>query len=500
MRNIALGLGILIALILPANHAAGKARKVSVTLVLVCDIYDMDEKGGRGGFARVAAAIEEERLRNPNVIVAHAGDTLSPSLMSGFDRGAHVVELTNMISPDVFVPGNHEFDFGEEIFRKRMSEAQFPLVAANLRNADGGLVEGFADTRSFGFDGITVGVMGLTAENAVEKSSPGTLAFAPSVATARRVAEELRAGGADIVVAVAHAPIRTDLRLVGTGVLDVLLSGDDHDLIVTFDGRTVMAEAKSDGEYVVAVDLDITVDDAATPRVRWWPRFRIIDTADVEPHPAVAARVAAYRKALSRDLDVDLARTDAALDSRKQAVRSRETAIGNMIADAMRETVGADVAITNGGGIRGDREYPAGATLTRRDILTELPFGNKLVMVKMAGRDLRAALENGLWFAGRANGRFAQVSGLRLRARADRRPGERIRTLEVGGAPLDPDRIYTVATNDFILAGKEGYDAFTRTEVVIGVNDGMLLASAVMTWLEGRRAVAPRVEGRIVID
>ena len=79
------------------------------------------------------------------MIFAHAGDTLSPSLMSGLDRGAHIIALTNMIAPDIFVPGNHEFDFGKEIFFKRMAEAKFPLYAANLRGPDGKPLPGFRD-------------------------------------------------------------------------------------------------------------------------------------------------------------------------------------------------------------------------------------------------------------------------------------------------------------------------------------------------------------------
>jgi 5'-nucleotidase / UDP-sugar diphosphatase len=500
MRSVGPILCLLAGLMLGQHGAAAAERRVSVTLVLICDIYEMTDRNGRGGFARVAAAVAAERLNAANVIVAHAGDTLSPSLMSGLDKGAHIIDLTNMIAPDVFVPGNHEFDFGEEVFRERMAEAEFPLLAANLRDDAGNLLPGFADTRTFGFDGIAIGVMGLTAEHSAETSSPGTLTFSPSVETAKRVSRELRDGGADIVVAVAHAPIRTDLRLMATGALDVLLAGHDHDLIVTYDGRTAMAEAKEEGEYVVAIDLDIRIDDAASPRVRWWPRFRIIDTFDVEPDPEVADRVAAYQESLSKALDGDLARTDTALDSRKQTVRGGEAAIGNMIADAMREIAGADVALMNGGGIRGNRTYDAGSTLTRRDIQAELPFGNKLVKATMAGRDLLAALENGLWFAGKADGRFAQVSGLRLRARADGIPGKRIDSVEIAGVPLDPDRSYTVATNDFILRGQDGYDAFTRAETMVGANDGELLAGAVIIWLESKSTVAPKVEGRIVIE
>src|SRR5215470_8684970 len=107
--------------------APARAQTAKVAFVLVNDIYQMSEQKmpdgkARGGFARLAAVVKAERAKGP-VIFAHAGDTLSPSLMSGFDRGAHIITLTNMVAPDAFVPGNHEFDFGKATFLQRMAEA-----------------------------------------------------------------------------------------------------------------------------------------------------------------------------------------------------------------------------------------------------------------------------------------------------------------------------------------------------------------------------------------
>ena len=88
---------------------------------------------------------ERARAEGRTIIVAHGGDTLSPSVMSGLDKGAHIVALTNMIAPDIFVPGNHEFDFGKAVFMQRMAEARFPLYGANLRDPSGAPLPGFAD-------------------------------------------------------------------------------------------------------------------------------------------------------------------------------------------------------------------------------------------------------------------------------------------------------------------------------------------------------------------
>src|SRR5438093_2696696 len=117
---------------------AAAAETARVTFVLVNDIYQMSDQvtpdgRRRGGFARLAAVVKAERAKGGHVILAHGGDTLSPSLMSGIDKGAHIIALTNLVAPDIFAPGNHEFDFGKAIFLQRMAEAKFPLYAANLR-------------------------------------------------------------------------------------------------------------------------------------------------------------------------------------------------------------------------------------------------------------------------------------------------------------------------------------------------------------------------------
>ena len=169
-----------------AETATTQATKV--TFILVNDIYLMGDKvmpdgQRRGGFARLAAVVKAERAKGGHVIFAHAGDTLSPSLMSGLDHGAHIIALTNMIPPDIFAPGNHEFDFGKEIFFQRMAEAKFPLYAANLRGPDGKPLPNFRDRAIVTLDGVRIGLTGATFDDTPRTSSPEDLQFLPTVAT-----------------------------------------------------------------------------------------------------------------------------------------------------------------------------------------------------------------------------------------------------------------------------------------------------------------------------
>jgi 2',3'-cyclic-nucleotide 2'-phosphodiesterase (5'-nucleotidase family) len=488
-----------IALVLPA-----RAQTTNITFILVNDIYQMSDQlmadgKRRGGFARLAAVVKAERAKGGHVIFAHAGDTLSPSLMSGFDRGEHIIALTNLIPPDVFAPGNHEFDFGKSIFLRRMGEARFPLFAANLRDPEGRPLPGFKDRSIITFDEVRIGIAGATYEDTPRASSPEDLKFLPTVATIKEQAEALRREGADFVVAVVHADRQQDYDIAATRAIDLILTGHDHDLFVNFDGRNAIVESSYDALYVAVIDVAISVKHRGERReIVWWPQFRIVDTATVAPDPEVARAVANFEQELTREMDVPLGTTAVELDSRNATVRTREAAIGNLIADAMRASTRADAAIMNGGGIRAGKIYEPGSTITRRDVLAELPFNNRVVLVEISGRDLRRSIENGLAQLPAAGGRMPQVSGLTIEADLSKPPGSRIVSTRVAGAPLSETRTYRVAVNDFMARGGDGYTQLRDARHVLPDMDSPLLANEVMTYVRGLGTVRTGVEGRLI--
>ena len=185
----------------------------------------------RGGFARLAAVVKAERANGGHVVFAHGGDTLSPSLMSGVDQGAHIIALTNTIKPDIFVPGNHEFDFGKAVFLKRMAEAKFPVFAANMTGPDGRW-RGIKDRDIISFDGVRIGLTGGAHDDTPRMSNSEDLQFLPTVATMKTQAEALRRDGVDLVVVVMHADRKQGLDLAQTHVADVILTGHNHDLFI----------------------------------------------------------------------------------------------------------------------------------------------------------------------------------------------------------------------------------------------------------------------------
>ena len=218
----------------------------------------------------------------------------------------------------------------------------------------------------------------------------------------------------------------------------------------------------------------------------------------VTPDPEVAAKVGAYTSRLDHELAQPLGQSQTALDSQRGAVRTGETTMGNLIADALRQALHAEVALLNGGGIRGDRLYAAGVTLTRQDILRELPFGNVGVLLEISGADLLAALEHGVSQVADKAGRFPQVSGLRLVYDPQQPAGSRVLEATMNNTPIDPAASYRLATVDYLLKGGDGYVSLVQGKPLIDPSDGPLLATVVMQYIAASGTVAPQVEGRIM--
>jgi 5'-nucleotidase/UDP-sugar diphosphatase len=495
MRWTSLPLG---ASLLALGIGVAAADPVTLKIVHFNDLDRMGEDEGKGGVARLATVVEEIRKGNPHVLVTNGGDSISPSLLSSFDHGAHMIDLFNTLEIDAMVLGNHEFDFGPEVAAERIAEAEFPILSNNAMEPDGSLIDGVTESLLVDAGDYKVGLFGLTTASTAVKSSPDPITFADPVATAEAMAARLREAGADLVIALAHTDLREDEALFRAAPVDLVLSGDDHILSVEYDGRIGLVESGSQAEFVTVITLTMdTVEGSSGPSFVWEPAFELINTTSVEPDPQLAEAIQRYEDKLSSELDIEIGTTEVALDTRRTTVRAEEAAFPNLIADAIRAAVGADVALTNGGGIRADRTYEAGTVLTRRDVQSALPFGNKTILIEITGADLRAALEHGVSQVEDGGGRFPHVSGLSFSYDASKPAGERVTEVLVGGQPLDDGATLRLATNDFVGRGGDGYAVLIDQPRLIDANAASLMAGQVIDYIEAAGTIAPKVEGRI---
>jgi 5'-nucleotidase / UDP-sugar diphosphatase len=365
---------------------------IEVTIIQVNDLPRADDLAGRGGIAKLAAIIEAERASGRQVIVAHAGNAISPSLLSGFDQGAHMMDLLNRIGIDVMALGNHEFDFGIAVAGDRVRSAKFPVLLANVREPDGSAVDGTSPTWLYDAGGIRIAFIGLARVDLGEVSRPGPISVEPAVTLVSRVAPALRQAGADLVVALGALTEGEERALINSGLLDIVLGSSEH-MHGSFDGRTAAAASSRNAEHVMLLDLHLEryvveafVDtgtpsladdaqplDAQLPRLetrfRWSLNFRSIDSLTIEADPEIADEVQRNLLLLSRELGARIGFVDTDIDIRDIVVRNGQSPFANTVADAMRSALKADAALLNAGAIRADEIVAAGTPITRRSIV-----------------------------------------------------------------------------------------------------------------------------------
>ena len=488
-------ISILRAAAQPEEPGSPRAR-TPVTFLQINDVYATAPVDGAGGLARVAALKRQlaDAGRTPFLVLA--GDFLSPSVASSVFKGEQMIAALNAAGLDLATLGNHEFDFGDDALVGRMHEAKWQWVVSNVVDTRTGQpIGGAAPYLVKSFGALKVGFIGLCLDTS--EISRNKLAHTRLVDPLEAAAEYLprvKRDGASVIVAVTHLAFASDRALVERfPEIDLIIGGHEHYPITATENRTLISKAGSDARWVARIDVNRRPEGALERFYELIPM-----TSAIPDDPATAAVVAAYDARLGSALDTVVGTTRVPLDAVSVRLRSSERNAGNFVADAIRADAGADAAIVNSGAIRGDRIYPAGP-LTRRTLVALHPFDNVVCTVRVDGRTIVAALNNGVSKFPASNGAFPQVSGLTFaidqRAAADRRAVD----VRVGGAPLDPAKRYTLAIPDYILKGGDGYTMFADTEVIVAPEAGDLVANAIEKYVGEQREIAPQVEGRITV-
>ena len=472
---------------------------IRITLLQVNDVYQFApvDGGARGGLARVATLRKKILAESPHTLFLMAGDTISPSIESNTYKGAQMIEAWNAAGLDYATLGNHEFDFGPEVLLQRMSESKFKWLAANVLDKKTGKI--FGDTPEFivrEFDGVKIGMFGILLPETISTSRPGpNVEILDPCATANRVIPRIREAGAQVVVALTHLSMAEDKQLARCSGVDVIIGGHEHTLLESMAGGAPIFKMTADAREMGRIDLNIDKKTGKLESIDW----KIIPvTKEYQDDPSFATIHAKYG-ALLKDLEREVGRTTVDLDMKSENVRTRETNMGNFIADAYRQATGADVALVNGGSIRADALIKPGP-LTKRNVLSILPFNNKVLKIQITGATLRTALEHGVGSIGVESqpGRFPQVSGIRFSYDATRKPGERVTKVTVNGRPLLDQQTYTLAATNYVIKdGGDGYTMFRDAKVLVGAEQAPSESDILQKAIPSARPIAPKVEGRV---
>ncbi|MGB7923864.1 MAG: 5'-nucleotidase C-terminal domain-containing protein [Pyrinomonadaceae bacterium] len=479
--------------------ATGEPRIVRVTLLQVNDVYQFVpiDNGERGGLARVLTLRKRIAAESPNTLLLLSGDTISPSVESTIHEGQQMIDAWNAIGLDYSVFGNHEFDFGPATLLKRIKESRFVWLGANVVDKKSGKT--FADTPPFvirEFEGVKIGIIGLVLPETKSTSRAGDdIEFLNVCETAKRLVPEIKARGAQVVVGLTHLSMKEDKELARCADLDVIIGGHEHSLLESLAVRTPIFKMSANAREMGSIQLNI---DAATGKLESIDWKIIPVTKEIPDDPQFAPVTDKYGKLLT-ELAERVGHTDVLLDAGSASNRTRETNVGSFVADAFRKATGADVALFNGGSIRADITINPG-DLTRRDVLSILPYPNPVVKLEVTGAIIRAALEHGVSRSAEETepGRFPQVSGLRFTFDARRPAGSRIVEVTVGGQPLNDKKTYTLATSTFLaVTGGDGYTMLRGLKMLITAEQGQPAPEVLRKAIASVKSIAPQTDGRI---
>ena len=541
MKKI-LGLILALAMLLGctafAEETAAPALTKDVVILFTSDVHCGIDQGW--GYAGVAALRDALAVDN-HVILVDNGDAIQGEPVGTMTTGEALIDLMNAVGYDIATPGNHEFDYGMERFLELAQKANFPYISANFNKA-GELV--FQPYVIKEFDGVKIAFVGISTPKTLTSSTPayfkdeegnfiygffqdetGEMLYnAVQTAVDAAIAE-----GAAYVVAMGHTGNEAECQpwtyadVIGnTTGIDAYLDGHSHDkdqvIMKNKDGEDVLRSAcgtKLEGIGYLTISAE---DGSMTCGIHEWNYdFDAPELIKNDITTAVENATAALNEKLAQVVattTVDLVIKDPATDVR--IVRSAETNLGDLCADAYRDQSGADVAIVNGGGVRVNI---AAGDITLNDILKVHPFGNSMCVIEITGQKILDALEYACKDVPSEFGGFLQVSGMTYEihtyipssVKMDENKmfvsvdGEyRVKNVMIGGEPIDLEKTYTLASHNYKLKqngdGNTVFDGCTILQDEVKLDNQVLIdyITGTLGGVVGEEYANPYGQGRIV--
>ena len=448
---------------------AQDAETVKITVIHTNDTHSrLAGTSSEIGFAKIAALVKEAKAANPNTLVLDAGDTLHGMPIVNISKGENAIKVLDAVGYDYMTLGNHDFNHGLERLLELKDMAAIGMLSANIEDKNGEYV--FTPYVIEEIGGVKVGIFGLSTPDTSYLANPKyveNLTFKDPIEVSREMVAELE-GKADVVIALAHLGLDESSSVTSKALaeavegIDLIVDGHSHTKLEA--GQlvkdTLIAQTEYYGKNLGYVDIEVQNGEVVNMAAKL---LSVADTGETVPDPDLSAFIDSIDPKKDPAFNEVIAKTDVYLDGVRENVRTKETNFGNLSADAARAATGADIAFVNGGGIRED--VPAGE-VTKGKIAAVFPFGNTIEVKKITGTDLKAMLEWSVSDYPAAKGAFLQVSGLEFTFDPAKPVNSKVVEIKVGGEVFDEAKEYTVAINDFMSDGGDGYSMLANYDVL----------------------------------
>ncbi len=472
-----------------------------------------------GGAARLLTAINQTRdalkAQGKNVLLLNAGDNFQGSLFYTTYKGTVEAEVLNAMKFDAMTVGNHEFDDSEDGLAGFLDKVQFPVVTANVvASAASKIGDRVKPSIVLEVGGQKIGIVGAVANDTAELATPGpNITIAEDVAKISEQVQKLKGEGVNKIIALTHVGYPRDLEFIAKiPDVDVVVGGHSHTLLSNTDQRAegpYPTLVDNPGGYKVPVvqagqyskylgDLRVVFDDSGV--VKESKGDPILIDSSFKPDEATLKRIDELKAPIEALKSKVVGTSEGAIEGDRKVCRVKECSMGNLVADATLARVkdqGVTIAFANSGGLRSSIDS---GDVSMGEVLTVLPFQNTVATFQLKGEDIRAALENGVSQIDDGAGRFMQVSGMKYSFDRSKPAGSRVTAVEVkeGDAfvPLDPAKTYTVAANNYVRTGGDGFKVFA-TKAINAYDFGPNLEEAVAAYITANSPYKPFTDGRI---
>ena len=478
---------------------AEDAETVKITVIHTNDTHSrLIGTNTEIGFAKIATLIKEAKEANPNTLVLDAGDTLHGMPIVNISKGENAIKVLEAAGYDYMTLGNHDFNYGKERLFELRDMSQVGMLSANIVDENGEYI--FTPYVIEEVGDVKVGIYGLSTPDTVILTNPNNvvgLVFKDPIEVSKEMVEELE-DKTDVIIALAHLGLDESSTLTSKALaqevegIDLIIDGHSHSMLEAgqLENNTLIVQTKNYGQNLGYIDIEILEGEVTGITARL---LAAADTADVVPDPDLQKIIEDIEAANAEVFNEVIATTDVYLDGVRENVRTKETNLGNLSADAARAATGADIAFVNGGGIRED--IPVG-DITKGKIAAIFPFGNTIEVKKITGADLKAMLEWSVSDYPAAKGAFLQVSGLEFTFDPAKEIGSKVVEILVGGEAFDEAKEYTVAINDFMSTGGDGYAMLADYDVlaIYGTYEEIII-----DYLVANGTAGSEVSGRIKV-
>ncbi len=459
---------------------------------------DATTKKPIGGSARIYTLVQQERAYNPTTLLVDAGDSIGGGPPIGaFFYGKDVIEVYNAMGYDYETFGNHEFDWGKDLLAQRVTEAKYKYICSNVidTKTNSTYMSDPYVIKSIGL--VNLGLFGLENPDLPTLVNPDGLKgleILNPATTATNMVNTL-SGKTNYVILLSHLGYDGDQALASNvSGINLIIGGHTHTVLTTptVVNGTNIVQTGNYGNNVGKVVLEFEASANGVKVLN--TRYRLIPIIDAIPEdPTIKAIIVPYNDEVTKKMSIVIGEALVTLDGERADVRSKETNLGDYIADWMKAISGADIAITNGGGIRAS--IPKGP-ISVGSAYTAIPFDNLLVKIELTGAQVVSSLENGFSQVELGAGRFPQISGIRVKVDLKKPAGSRVVEVLFNGKTIELDKVYTVVVNNFMAAGGDGYTVMKKAKSSKWVT-GNWMRDDLVDYIKANPKVDVTVDGRI---